>query len=56
VILENGRYLAPRTPGFSAEMRPQILVDYCYPAGSVWAAEQALAEAVSPLPSAAGSL
>jgi L-fuconate dehydratase len=36
VVLRRGRYLAPSMPGFSAEMRPQTLIDYCYPTGSVW--------------------
>jgi L-fuconate dehydratase len=36
VVLRNGRYLAPTAPGFSAQMRPQTLIDYCYPTGCVW--------------------
>jgi L-fuconate dehydratase len=36
VVLRRGRYLAPSMPGFSAEMRPQTLIEYCYPTGSVW--------------------
>src|SRR3954468_15074782 len=36
VVLRNGRYLAPTAPGFSAQMRPQTLIAYCYPTGSVW--------------------
>ena len=35
-VLANGRYVAPTTPGFSAQMRPQTLLDYRYPGGSVW--------------------
>jgi L-fuconate dehydratase len=37
VVVENGRYLAPRAPGFSAAMRPETLVAYAYPDGPVWA-------------------
>ena len=36
-VVENGRYLAPRAPGFSATMRPETLVAYAYPDGPVWA-------------------
>jgi L-fuconate dehydratase len=37
VVLRDGRYLAPRAPGFSATMRRETLVKYAYPNGPVWA-------------------
>ncbi|MEC3952983.1 enolase C-terminal domain-like protein [Nocardia sp. CDC153] len=36
VRVADGRYLAPRAPGFSAEMRPETLRDYRYPTGAAW--------------------
>jgi L-fuconate dehydratase len=38
VRIENGRYVAPRTAGMSAEMRPETLAAYRYPDGPEWAA------------------
>jgi len=40
VRIENGRYVAPRTAGMSAEMRPETLAAYRYPDGPEWAAAQ----------------
>ncbi len=37
VVIRGGRYLAPRAPGFSAEMRPASIRRYIYPAGAAWA-------------------
>jgi len=36
VVLRNGRYMAPRAPGFSATMRRESLVRYAYPNGPAW--------------------
>jgi L-fuconate dehydratase len=36
VTVINGRYKLPQMPGYSAEMKPQSLVDYEYPAGRAW--------------------
>lgn len=36
VHVVEGRYIAPRTPGFSAEMLPEALRDYRYPTGAAW--------------------
>jgi L-fuconate dehydratase len=36
VVILNGRYEAPRRPGYSIEMRPDSLVDYEYPTGRAW--------------------
>jgi L-fuconate dehydratase len=36
VVISNGRYLAPTAPGFSAEIKPQSLVDHRFPDGAVW--------------------
>jgi len=40
VIVENGRYRAPRAPGFSATMRAETLAAYAFPHGPVWARGQ----------------
>ncbi|MCO1594454.1 L-fuconate dehydratase [Micromonospora sp. RHAY321] len=37
VVIRNGHYVAPTAPGFSADLRPQTLLDYVYPDGPVWA-------------------
>jgi L-fuconate dehydratase len=44
VVIREGRYLAPRAPGFSATMRPQTLTSYAYPDGPVWTATRAASE------------
>jgi L-fuconate dehydratase len=36
VGLRDGRYQAPRAPGFSATMRPESLARHIYPHGAVW--------------------
>lgn len=38
VLVRDGRYRAPREPGFSAEMLPASLRDYRYPTGAAWRA------------------
>jgi L-fuconate dehydratase len=37
-VVENGRYLAPTRPGFSAQLKDETLSDYLYPEGPVWTA------------------
>ena len=37
VTVRNGCYIAPETPGFSAQMHPATLTRYRYPDGPVWA-------------------
>jgi L-fuconate dehydratase len=37
VVVHNGRYMAPRAPGFSAQMRPASIRRYTYPTGAAWA-------------------
>jgi L-fuconate dehydratase len=37
VLIRSGRYMAPRAPGFSAEMRPASIRRYIYPTGAAWA-------------------
>jgi L-fuconate dehydratase len=37
VRMNNGHYLAPTMPGFSAQMLPASLADHEYPQGRVWA-------------------
>lgn len=36
VVIRNGRYIAPQTPGFSAQMHASTLAEYRYPDGPVW--------------------
>ncbi|WP_266171159.1 L-fuconate dehydratase [Dyella subtropica] len=36
VTIRHGRYLAPETPGFSAQMRERSIADYHFPDGPVW--------------------
>jgi L-fuconate dehydratase len=36
VRIRGGRYLAPATAGFSAEMRPESLERYLFPSGAAW--------------------
>ena len=35
-VIRDGRYMAPRAPGFSAEMRPASIRRYTYPTGAAW--------------------
>jgi L-fuconate dehydratase len=36
VEIRNGRYMAPRTPGYSIEMYPESLSTYSFPNGPAW--------------------
>lgn len=36
VVIDNGRYMAPAAPGFSAEMHPESIAAHLYPTGEVW--------------------
>ncbi len=36
VVVENGRHVAPRKPGYSVEMRPESLDGFEFPNGRVW--------------------
>jgi L-fuconate dehydratase len=36
VILRQGRYLAPRKPGYSATMKSASRMSYRYPDGVIW--------------------
>ncbi len=35
--VKNGRYVAPKAPGYSAEIKPASLDAFAYPRGAVWA-------------------
>ena len=37
-VIENGRYMPPRAPGYSIEMKKESLEQYAFPHGPVWAA------------------
>ncbi|MGH4030201.1 L-fuconate dehydratase [Actinomycetota bacterium Odt1-20B] len=41
VVLSDGHYQAPTTPGFSATMRAESLAEFAYPDGTFWAADLA---------------
>ncbi|MGW7480627.1 L-fuconate dehydratase [Nonomuraea muscovyensis] len=36
VVIERGRYVAPSTPGFSAEMHAKSIAAHSFPGGEVW--------------------
>jgi L-fuconate dehydratase len=36
VVVRDGRYMPPMTPGYSITMRPESLRDYSYPEGAAW--------------------
>jgi L-fuconate dehydratase len=40
VRVVGGRYLAPTTPGYSIEIRPESLSEFAFPDGKSWAKEQ----------------
>ncbi|MCX4678360.1 fuconate dehydratase [Streptomyces sp. NBC_01433] len=44
-VIEDGRYVAPRAPGFSARMLPGSIADHRYPQGPVWQARRTPQEA-----------
>ncbi len=35
-IIRDGRYVVPRAPGWSIEMRPESLSEFEFPAGPAW--------------------
>ena len=37
VRMHDGRYQAPKRPGYSSEMKPDSLQRYSYPSGPAWA-------------------
>ena len=39
VVIREGHYMAPTTPGFSATMRPESIARYTFPGGTFWAAD-----------------
>jgi L-fuconate dehydratase len=43
VVIRDGRYVAPLTPGFGAEVRPETLAAFAYPDGEAWAETAAVA-------------
>ncbi|GGW80441.1 L-fuconate dehydratase [Streptomyces caelestis] len=47
VVMRDGHYTAPLTPGFSATMHPESLAEYRYPDGAFWAADLAGPEDVA---------
>ena len=45
VVVRNGSYLAPKSPGFSAQMHANTLTHYCYPDGPAWREPASMARA-----------
>ncbi|QNE78305.1 fuconate dehydratase [Streptomyces finlayi] len=43
-VIENGRYMAPLAPGFSARMLPESMAEHRYPEGPVWQARRTTEE------------
>ncbi|MPY57966.1 L-fuconate dehydratase [Streptomyces spongiae] len=39
VVIREGHYTAPSTPGFSATMRPESIAEYTFPGGKFWVAD-----------------
>jgi L-fuconate dehydratase len=39
VLIKDGRYMPPTTPGDSIAMKPESLERFAYPSGEAWAAE-----------------
>ncbi|HET8655334.1 MAG TPA: L-fuconate dehydratase [Longimicrobiaceae bacterium] len=39
VVIRNGRYQAPTSPGYSITMRPESLREFAFPQGPAWAAQ-----------------
>lgn len=37
VLISNGRYVVPETPGYSIEMHPESLAEFAFPDGGAWA-------------------
>ncbi len=37
VLISDGRYVVPETPGYSIEMHPESLEEYAFPEGAAWA-------------------
>ena len=35
-VIRDGRYVAPMSPGFSAEMRPNAIAEFEFPTGPTW--------------------
>ena len=44
VTIRRGRYIAPQTPGFSAQMYPGSVADHLFPDGPVWRAASDVVE------------
>jgi L-fuconate dehydratase len=40
VVVADGHYVAPLTPGFGAELTAEALSDHRYPGGKIWSSEE----------------
>ncbi|MET7620743.1 enolase C-terminal domain-like protein [Streptomyces sp. NPDC005408] len=43
-VIDSGRYVAPRAPGFSARMLPESIAAHRYPQGPIWQARRTIEE------------
>jgi len=50
VVIENGRYVAPRRPGTGARMLPESIAAYSFPDGPIWQHEAAASRSDSTVP------
>ncbi len=42
ITVKNGRYMPPKMPGYSIEMKPESLDEYEFPTGNVWVRAKAI--------------
>ncbi|WP_030326157.1 L-fuconate dehydratase [Streptomyces sp. NRRL B-3229] len=47
VVIRDGHYTAPLTPGFSATMRQESITEYSYPDGTFWVADRTVQKDVA---------
>jgi L-fuconate dehydratase len=40
VVIQDGHYMPPHAPGYSATMYPASIAAYSYPDGLIWAGDQ----------------
>ncbi len=48
VVVRDGRYLAPRAPGYSIAMKPESIATFSYPGGSAWTGRDVAGRARGP--------
>jgi L-fuconate dehydratase len=48
VVVRDGRYLAPRAPGYSIALKPESIATFSYPGGSAWTGRDVAGRARGP--------